>query len=118
MIQARFQMKYTRNGMTLIENTIFAGEKYVQRGRSNYVGDTLSPWFGFSLSSVRYVAIKPFSDNDPHGDPQSFGSSHLSHFNVTMADGSVRALHFEIDESVLMNLGVRNDGNVVALGDF
>ena len=101
-----------------LSNTVFAGEKYVQRNRKDYVGDTQSPWFGFSLSSVRYVAIKPYRDSDPHGDPQSFGSSHSSHFNVTMADGSVHALQFEIDKSLLMNLGVRNDGNLVSLGDF
>ena len=109
---------FPRDVVDGLSNTLLAGEKYVQRERRNYVGDTLSPWFGFSLSSVRYVAIKPFRDNDPHGDPQSFGSSHLSHFNVTMADGSVHALQFEIAESVLLNLGMRNDGNVISREDF
>lgn len=107
--------KDVTDGMSL---TIFAGEKYVVRNRRNYIGDTLSPWFGFSLSSVRYVVLPPFRDGDPHGDPQSFGSAHQSHFNVAMCDGSIRRVSFDVSQNVLVGLGVRNDGIAISAEDF
>jgi prepilin-type processing-associated H-X9-DG protein len=107
--------KHVSDGMS---TTIFAGEKYVVRSRKNYIGDTLSPWFGFSLSSIRYVALSPFRDGDPHGDPQSFGSPHPSHFNVAMCDGSIQTLSFEITQKVFTDLGVRDDGNPISAGDY
>jgi prepilin-type N-terminal cleavage/methylation domain-containing protein/prepilin-type processing-associated H-X9-DG protein len=72
----------------------------------------------------------PHDDNNPccdyYRDPDTrnpsprlgsrFGSAHPEGMNVLMADGSVRFLHFGIDQTLFYNLCHKSDGNVV--GDF
>ncbi|VTT98220.1 Hypothetical conserved protein OS=uncultured planctomycete GN=HGMM_F37F03C04 PE=4 SV=1: N_methyl_2: SBP_bac_10 [Gemmataceae bacterium] len=44
---------------------------------------------------------------------QPFGSPHTEGFNVALADGSVRLVPYSIDTTVLRNLCLRADGNVI-----
>ncbi|MFN8707785.1 MAG: DUF1559 domain-containing protein [Planctomyces sp.] len=46
-----------------------------------------------------------------------FGSHH-SHVNVSLGDGSVYGLSFQIDREVLRRLCCRNDGKIVSAGSF
>ncbi len=49
---------------------------------------------------------------------RGFGSSHEGGFNAVFTDGSVRVVRYNVPLSVLKNLVVTNDGNVVATDDF
>jgi prepilin-type N-terminal cleavage/methylation domain-containing protein/prepilin-type processing-associated H-X9-DG protein len=44
---------------------------------------------------------------------QPFGSPHSEGFNVALADGSIRLIPYSIDTTVLKNLCLRADGNVI-----
>jgi prepilin-type processing-associated H-X9-DG protein len=46
----------------------------------------------------------------------SFGSIHPGSFNISMADGSVRSISYNIDGETHRRLGGRDDGLVV--GEF
>jgi prepilin-type processing-associated H-X9-DG protein len=47
-----------------------------------------------------------------------FGSSHVDVVNMGMCDGSVRAIHFDIDLNVHWCMANREDGKTVNVGDF
>jgi prepilin-type N-terminal cleavage/methylation domain-containing protein len=93
-------------------NVFLFGEKYVRRSRGTLTGDHKAPWVGFSMSSVRYISFPVFADDDPHGDPQSFGTSHGTVVPMSFCDGSVHHFSMTADLEVLKKRAMRSDGGL------
>lgn len=93
-------------------NVFLFGEKFVRRSRGVLTGDHKAPWVGFSMSSVRYISFPVFADDGPHGDPQSFGTSHGTVIPMSFCDGSVHWLSMTADLEVLKKRAMRADGEL------
>lgn len=102
-----------RDIMDGTSNVFLFGEKFVRRSTGTLGGDDRSPWVGFSLSSVRYVFFPIFVDGDPHGDAQSFGTSHGTVVPMSFCDGSVHNLSITTDLEVLKSQARRADGGII-----
>jgi prepilin-type N-terminal cleavage/methylation domain-containing protein/prepilin-type processing-associated H-X9-DG protein len=93
--------------------TILLGEKYlVVKSYETTDGDNDQGWnMGHDSDIIRFCDVPPF--NDALGQPPRytvFGSAHPGGMQVTMADGSVHTIPYDIDPVVFRRLGVRNDG--------
>jgi len=104
-------------------NTLMIGEKRVNReliGRSQE-GDNYgytAGWdstSGISQESARTTDRVPLPDEYVGTGENRFGSSHFSGINVSLVDGSVRAITYDIDADVFQKLGNASDGDVVIL---
>jgi len=51
-------------------------------------------------------------------DLRKFGSAHPSGFHGVLADGTVRAIRYDVNLGVFTNLSVRNDGQSISLDDL
>jgi prepilin-type N-terminal cleavage/methylation domain-containing protein len=112
-----------------LSNTLLMSEKYVRSdmyhgllpsGISPYSDD--KGWTdGWDPDTLRSTGMAPAPDNDAQGfgpfqnyysgngfDVLFFGSAHTSGVNSVNADGSVRALSFNVDATLFNNLGTRN----------
>lgn len=113
------QPAHVRDGLS---NTLFAGEKYLnpaayESGNDNsdnesvYTGDDRD-----TLCNCSGPAHRPLQDTPGIGNRFHFGSAHPVGSGYAFADGSVRMLSYEIDPEMLRRLVVRNDGQIVELG--
>ncbi|MDY3555073.1 DUF1559 domain-containing protein [Gemmata sp. JC717] len=131
---------YSRGGVRLgqmtdgTSNTLLIGEKWVlstayQTAPSDpdYCCGLESQATGFGWAIVRPATLSPWSDRMPKGDGSSgwawwsaarFGSAHSSGINAVLCDGSVRSIRFNVDSAVFLNLGMRDDGNVIDLNQL
>ncbi|HJS08063.1 MAG TPA: DUF1559 domain-containing protein [Pirellulales bacterium] len=96
-----------------VSKTLLLGEKYlVVKSYETTDGDNDQGWnMGHDSDIIRFCDTPPF--NDALGQPPRytvFGSAHPGGMQVTMADGSVHTIPYEIDPLVFRRLGIRNDG--------
>jgi len=98
--------------------TILLGEKKLDRyNLGNYQGDDNEGYTaGWDHDTVRWTDRAPAADTSINGGwgEQRFGSSHPGAFNALFCDGSVKSLSYNIDLTVFLRLGQRNDGQVVS----
>ncbi|MGB8854502.1 MAG: DUF1559 domain-containing protein [Pirellulales bacterium] len=98
-----------RDGMS---STYLLGEKYVAAGlaeKGTDAGDTLPLFVGYSDDNLRWAYNAPLQDQRGLSRPQAFGSPHGGGVTMSFADGSVRAIPFDIDPAVHEALAGRND---------
>lgn len=104
--------------------TYMVGEKYQRpesyggsfaSGSSTYdLGDNESMFSGYNRDQHRStnLSFPPHQDRPGVQDHFAFGSAHATDFGMTMSDGSVRRIGYDIDPNVHRWLGVVDDGNV------
>jgi prepilin-type N-terminal cleavage/methylation domain-containing protein/prepilin-type processing-associated H-X9-DG protein len=96
-----------------VSKTILIGEKYlVVRSYETTDHDNDQGWnLGHDRDINRWSDTPPY--NDALGQPSRygvFGSAHAGGMQISMADGSVHTIPYEIDPLVFRRLGIRNDG--------
>jgi prepilin-type processing-associated H-X9-DG protein len=96
-----------------VSKTILIAEKYMKSDlveKSDHDND--QGWnLGHDRDINRWCDLPPY--NDALGQPSRysvFGSAHSGGMQISMADGSVHTIPYEIDLIVFRRLGVRNDG--------
>lgn len=101
-----------------LTNTILVGEKRLNRSRlGTYQGDDNEGYTsGWDHDVIRWTDRIPLPDLNSGGGfgDYRFGSSHVGGFNAVFGDGSVHFITNNINSTVYLNLGVRNDDNVVS----
>lgn len=138
-IRSEIKLSRITDGTT---KTYLIGEKYMNpdfydgfvEGQPKDWGDNQSAYCGFdwdhhriayhhvqsgerSRSRGEPIDYQPAPDT-PGGSPNppnSFGSAHASGFNMSMCDGSVHFVSYDVESVVHSNLADRMDGNVVSL---
>jgi prepilin-type N-terminal cleavage/methylation domain-containing protein/prepilin-type processing-associated H-X9-DG protein len=100
--------------------TILYGEKYLAvRTYETTDHDNDQGWnLGHDRDINRWSDLPPY--NDALGQPSRysvFGSAHAGGMQVSMADGSVHTVPYEIDQVVFRRLGIRNDGLPASIPD-
>ena len=107
-----------------LSNTLLAGDKRLNLA---YLGEAQRDdnegyavgWNADTLRQTNRIPEPDFFDRDDEEDgDKQFGSSHPGSFNAAIADGSVRAISYEVDKEVFRRLGDRNDGQVLELGEL
>ena len=100
--------------------TYLIGDKYLRPesysgvgagGSATYdTGDNESLFTGFNRDFQRSTRYPPQRDRAGASLPFRFGSSHAAGFNMSMCDGSVQSIAYDVDPLVHRRAGVRNDG--------
>ena len=106
-------------------NTYMVGEKYVnpdyyEGGRSSAftekdIGDDQGAWISDDLDSHRNTEILPLQDQPGVNGQFSFGSAHPGVFNMSMCDGSVISVSFEVELEVHRATGTRAGQEVLSV---
>jgi prepilin-type N-terminal cleavage/methylation domain-containing protein/prepilin-type processing-associated H-X9-DG protein len=97
-------------------NTYLLGEKYLNA--ANY-DNSVEPtdnnpiYSGFDWDWQRWSGNGLVRDRRGLSDPYSFGSAHPGTANMTMCDGSVRGVSYNIDKTIHANLCNRSDGQAI-----
>jgi prepilin-type N-terminal cleavage/methylation domain-containing protein/prepilin-type processing-associated H-X9-DG protein len=111
-------------------NTILAAEKYVEPDLyetggngtpdNQNAGDTWNAYIGSDIEIQRLCSNGYSLARDTVGfyNHYNFGSAHASAVNFAFCDGSVRQISYGIGDSVLNNLGNRNDGSTIDVTDL
>lgn len=103
-----------------LSNTYLIGEKYLEAIRyetGDDPGDNENMYTGFNDDINRSAFFPPLQDaGDGHFD--QFGSPHPGSWNMAFADGSVRAMSYDVFLEVHRRLGSRNDGKLVSPDEF
>jgi prepilin-type N-terminal cleavage/methylation domain-containing protein len=104
-------------------NTYLVGEKYVnpdyyEGGRSSAftekdIGDDQGAWISDDLDAHRNTEILPLQDQPGVNANLSFGSAHPGTFHMSMCDGSVNGVSFDIDLEVHRGQGTRAGEEIV-----
>jgi prepilin-type N-terminal cleavage/methylation domain-containing protein len=104
-------------------NTYLIGEKYLNPAVYENLGPNGSPtddkgdnepiFSGFNRDFQRSTNFVPLQDTLGVRFDSSFGSAHPGVLNMSLCDGSVRSVSYDINEDVHRYYGVRNDGQVV-----
>ena len=70
---------------------------------------------GWDHDTIRYTHLTPMPDsrNGSGWGETRFGSSHGTGFHVVLGDGSVRSISYGVSATTFLNLGRRDDGNVL-----
>lgn len=133
-VQNGRSVKVAGNGVTLVlsltrlaqitdgtSNTIYAGEKQIPYGEydtATSAGNDQGWNLGFDTDINRWTHVPPVTDSTQEANIQGpfpyyvFGSSHAGGCLVTLCDGSVRTISFDIDEQAFQSLGQKDDGQV------
>lgn len=93
-------------------HTYLVGEKYVSRAGYQTADDRgydQTLYSGVDLDLNRWTLDVPLPDGDGAA-VRRFGSAHSQAAFMALCDGSVRAISWDIDQSVHRSLGNRNDG--------
>jgi len=110
-------------------NTIMIGERYMAKSRyraDDWGGEPITRGFGWGIArrcrglpqpdSVDRIQGQGTNPSDGNGAVnERLGSAHTTGFGVTMADGSVKFLRYNLDLATYQSLCIRDDGNVVNL---
>ncbi len=102
-------------------NTYLIGEKYLSADHyhDGYEGtDNNMAYEGYDWDDVRWsiwdslakTYSSPLPDTPGYSDYINFGSAHAVSFNISLCDGSVRAVNYSIDATVHGHLCDRGDG--------
>ena len=75
-------------------------------------GDNETIFTGFNRDFQRSTLYDPRQDRSGPTLYNNFGSAHPGAFNMSMCDGSVRSIGYDIDLETHRVLGVRDDGIV------
>ena len=101
-------------------NTYLVGEKYLCPNSYDGIdhnfydmGDNEVMYTGYNRDFHRSVFYAPLQDTPGYIADDPFGSAHSGGFNMSMCDGSVRTISYDISKQAHLNLGLRNDGNVI-----
>jgi prepilin-type processing-associated H-X9-DG protein len=102
--------------------TYLLGEKYL--APDNYyngqsAGDNEMEFMGQNWDITRQTgpSMPPQQDRPGYDNDWLFGSAHESGFNMAFCDGSVKKISYDIDPTIHLELGVRNDGQPRNLAD-
>jgi prepilin-type processing-associated H-X9-DG protein len=123
--------KEVRDGLS---HTYLIGEKYVDRALAKTGeswGDDASPFISGDRVTLRWAVYRADStsfylpperdraSNDGYGlnglGTYNFGSAHSAGFNMSMADGSVRTISYDVSEQVHRCLCNRDDRTPVEM---
>ncbi len=120
-------------------NTIMVGEKLVNIPTMAWIGPPAPPDYsdnsgwccgGYPDGDTERGCLPnagswytPIHDTNLATPPDTdlffrFGSAHPTSISAVFCDGSVQSIRFGVDPTVFKNACVRNDGNVVSLGDL
>lgn len=97
-------------------HTLLLGEKRLNVARLGEPQDDDNEGYsvGWNEDTIRRTDKLPkqdYSSDDAEDDGEKlFGSSHPAGLHAALADGSVRSLSYEVDESAFERLGNRDDG--------
>lgn len=115
------EIKHITDGTT---NTYLVGEKYQNPDSyggsfasgtpTNDLGDNESIFSGHNRDQHRTTALPPRQDQPGVFDFYTFGGSHPGNFGMSMCDGSVRWISYDVNLDVHEWMGVINDGEVVS----
>lgn len=104
-------------------NTYLIGEKYLNPAVYENLGPNGSPtddkgdnepiFSGFNRDFQRSTNFVPLQDTLGVRFDSAFGSAHPGVMNMSLCDGSVNAISYDIDEDVHRYYGIRYDGLVV-----
>lgn len=137
-LHSNYTLKDVKDGLA---HTYMLGEKYVDRDvvkDGTSWGDDASPFVSGDRNNVRWAAYPKNAVStyylaprrDSRGNPSNpndtaygvtglgtynFGSAHVTGFNMSMCDGSVRQISYDVLEQVHRNLCNRADGGAVEL---
>lgn len=116
------QLRHITDGTS---KTYLVGEKYMnpdyyEGGRgtdfdTKDIGDDQSAWVSDDLDANRNTSVIPLQDQPGLSAINAFGSAHAGVFQMSLCDGSVRSIAFEIDSDIHFAMGTRNGEEVVNL---
>lgn len=125
--RSEIEMKHVTDGTS---QTYLCGEKYVNPdfydggNTSNFadkdIGDDQGAWIADDLDNNRLTGPANYGDARPAPDQaglqwyRAFGSAHPSSFFMSMCDGSIHGMSYDIDPEVHHALGTRNGGETVS----
>ena len=114
---SRFSPASVRDGLS---NTYLVGEKYIDSERySDGVdnGDNENMYMGSNADIERYSGVgnewPPQQDLRGFANISCWGSIHAGSFAMSLCDGSVRTISYDIDLPIHRRLANRKDGQVV-----
>jgi prepilin-type processing-associated H-X9-DG protein len=97
-----------------LSKTLLIGEKQIKQqsyyGEVYDPGDIAAAYCGDNEDNKRWTYLLPLPDTVV--TRRRFGSAHSGGLNVAMADGSIRFINYDIEETPWRVLGSRNDGEV------
>jgi len=98
-----------------LSHTYLVGEKYLDRSQyfsGTAQNDDQHMFVGFDSDTLRATArdALPVADGGRVRHDYSFGSCHVTAFNMSLADGAVVSVNYAIDVSVYRSFGNRDDG--------
>lgn len=131
-LHSSFTLKEVTDGLS---HTYMLGEKYIDRDlarNGTSWGDDAAPFVSGDRGIVRWAAYPLDAASDIYLPPQrdagsggeygltglgtyNFGSAHAAGFNMSMCDGSVRSISYDISEHVHRCLCNRADGSGVEM---
>lgn len=101
-------------------HTYLIGEKYLQTQSYDGVGasgsltydkgDNETIFTGFNRDYQRSTFFAPQQDRQGAELDSTFGSAHPAGFNMSMCDGSVQTISYDIDPESFRRQGIRDDG--------
>jgi prepilin-type processing-associated H-X9-DG protein len=112
------------------EKTPLPSEFFEQRGRNgrgkfhsaaHVRGNARGAVWSFTLKRLPplFANYQPMRDRRGYGGcAVNFGSAHANAFNMSLCDGSVRGIKYEIDLETNRRLGCRNDRKPVDMNSF
>lgn len=107
-----------------LSNTYLVGEKYLnpdQYETGADLGDNETLFVGYDWDTVRWGLAPvdgiggklPLQDRPGLLEYHSFGSAHPGGFMMSMADGSVKSMAFDVDPVIHERYASRRDGEVI-----
>jgi hypothetical protein len=120
--RSEIKMRQVTDGMS---NTYLVGEKYLDPNRyedGSSLGDNQGPFIGDDRDAVRWAELG-ISASDPGLPPlqdtfgadltYSFGGPHPGGFFISMCDGSLQRISYDVDNRLHVSQANREDGVVV-----
>ncbi len=115
-MRSQTRREHIRDGLS---RTLLVGEKYLNPEYyedSQGWADDEGIYVGQQCDNTRWVGPGREARADTAGldDDYSFGGPHANAWQAVFCDGSVHSLDYELDNDVLIGLGNRHDGQILA----